>query len=98
MISVSVGEAKNKLPYFLHLVEDKGEAIQITRHGKTVAVINTQEDSNVLDKKLLFAKGLQKWRQKYSKELRKFSNQEIDSIFIREKDDEAVVRHAEDFE
>ncbi|MCR4822879.1 MAG: type II toxin-antitoxin system prevent-host-death family antitoxin, partial [Treponema sp.] len=36
MISVSVGEAKNRLPFFLHLVES-GEEVQITRHGKNVA-------------------------------------------------------------
>ena len=40
MLSVSVGEAKNRLPYFLHLVEEKNEEIQITRHGKPVAFIN----------------------------------------------------------
>ena len=40
MLSVSVGEAKNRLPYFLHLVEEENEEIQITRHGKPVAFIN----------------------------------------------------------
>ena len=98
MISVSVGEAKNKLPYFLHLVEEKGESIQVTRHGKTVAVINNQDASTVLDKKQLFAKGLASWRQKYAKELNHFSDEEIDSIFARDKDDEPVIRHPEDFE
>ena len=34
MLKISVGEAKNRLPYFLHLVEEKNEEIQITRHGK----------------------------------------------------------------
>ena len=28
MLKVSVGEAKNRLPYFLHLVEEKNEEIQ----------------------------------------------------------------------
>lgn len=60
MISVSVGEAKNKLTYFLHLVEDNGESIQITRHGKTVAVINNQEAFNSLDKKQQFKNCLAK--------------------------------------
>jgi prevent-host-death family protein len=36
--SVSVAYAKDKLPSLLHLVE-QGENIEITRHGKTVAVI-----------------------------------------------------------
>jgi|GEM_PF-4969446 len=40
MISILVGVAKNKLPYYLHFVEEKDENIQVTRHGKTVAIIN----------------------------------------------------------
>lgn len=98
MISVSVGEAKNRLTYFLHLVEEKGESIKVTRHGKTVAVINNQDALTVLDKKQLFAKGLANWRQKYADELNQISNEEIDSIFSRETEDEPVVRHPEDFE
>ena len=43
MLQVSVGEAKNKLPHFLHLVEEQNEEIQITRHGKPVAFINGKE-------------------------------------------------------
>ena len=45
MISISVGEAKNKLPFFLHLVEENNESIEITRHGKTVASIICHENS-----------------------------------------------------
>lgn len=97
MISVSVGEAKNKLPYFLHMVEEQGESVQITRHGKTVAVINNQETFNTLDKKQIFTNGLQKWREKYADYLSNFSNTEIDKIFTREKDDEPILRHPEDF-
>jgi len=98
MISVSVGEAKNKLPYFLHLVEEKGESIQVTRHGKTVAVINNQETSSITDKKQLFKNGLLKWRTKYADEIKQFTNEEIDSIFAREEDTEPDVRHPEDFD
>lgn len=98
MISISVGEAKNKLTYYLHLLEEKGESIQITRHGKTVATINNQDTSNVLSKKQLFAKGLESWRSKYADEIKQNSSEEIDEIFAREKDDEPAVRHPEDFE
>lgn len=98
MISISVGEAKNKLPYYLHLVEDKGESIQVTRHGKTVATINNQDMSNTLSKKQMFAKGVEKWRQKYADELAQISDAEIDEIFSRKKEDEPSVRHPEDFE
>lgn len=98
MISVSVGEAKNKLPYFLHLVEENNESIQITRHGKTVAVINNKESSTVIDKTTLFTNGLNKWRAKYSSNLNLLSNNEIDTVFNREKDEEPFVRHNEDFQ
>ena len=50
MRQVSVGEAKNKLPYFLHLAE-KGEQIQITRHGKMVALLNGVEQNEIVSKK-----------------------------------------------
>ena len=36
MQSVSVAVAKDRLPYYLHLVE-QGEVVQITRHGKPIA-------------------------------------------------------------
>ncbi len=98
MIFVSVGQAKNNLPHLLHLVEEKGESVQITRHGKTVAVINNQESSKLLDKKQIFLQGLKKWREKYSKELNVIKNEEIDSIFERQSNKEKPVRHPEDFE
>lgn len=98
MISVSVGEAKNRLPYYLHLVEEKGEQIQITRHGKTVAYLNNQESTGVIDKRNLFAEGLIKWRAKWADELAQTTNEEIDAIFAREKDIEPYIRHPEDFE
>lgn len=98
MISISVGEAKNKLTYYLHLVEEKGESIQVTRHGKTVATINNQDSSNVLCKKQLFTKGLESWRSKYADELKQYSDEEIDEIFARQKDDEPIVRHPKDFD
>ena len=98
MISISVGEAKNKLTYYLHLVEEKGESIQVTRHGKTVATINNQDSSNILSKKQLFAKGLESWRSKYADELKQYSDEEIDEIFARQKDDEPILRHPKDFD
>ena len=54
MLKVSVGDAKNKLPYYLHLVEEKDEEIQITRHGKTVAYINGKEMLGKVEKKRNF--------------------------------------------
>lgn len=96
MIAVSVGEAKNRLPYFLHLAEN-GESIEITRHGKTVALISGHKKSLVLSRKERFYSSLESWRKKYADCL--FSNDEVDNIFKRdlsETSDDAV-RHPEDF-
>lgn len=98
MISVSVGEAKNRLPYYLHLVEEKGEQIQITRHGKTVAYLNNQESTGVIDKRHLFVEGLIKWRAKYADDLAETTNEEEDLFYKRERELEPYVRHPEDFE
>ena len=95
MLKVSVGEAKNKLPYFLHLVEEQNEEIQITRHGKPVAFINGKEMLDKADKKKKYLESISSWREKYSDCL--FSDKESDSAFGREKDDDFSIRHPEDF-
>ena len=89
MISISVGEAKNKLPYFLHLVEEKNESVQITRHGKTVAYLNTQDSATGTAAKVMA--DLQAWKNKYSD--LDFGEDE----FLRKKQTFSV-RHPEDFE
>lgn len=96
MIAVSVGEAKNKLPYFLHLAE-KGESIEITRHGKAVAMLNSHENAKFFSKKEHFLSTLDSWRQRYPASL--FENDEIDQIFSRKSssDSMSAVRHPEDF-
>ena len=66
MLSVSVGEAKNRLHYFLHLVEEENEEIQITRHGKPVAFINGKDSLQKLEKKQKYLDGIKAWRNKYS--------------------------------
>jgi antitoxin Phd len=60
---VSVAEAKNNLPSIIHEVE-KGSRVEITRHGKSVAVVVATGDFARLSEK---GKGL--W-----KDLRKFRN------------------------
>jgi antitoxin (DNA-binding transcriptional repressor) of toxin-antitoxin stability system len=95
MLSVSVGEAKNRLPYFLHLVEEKNEEIQITRHGKPVAFINGKETAQKLERKQKYLDGIKAWRNKYSACL--LPEAEVDSIFAREKEDDFIIRHPEDF-
>ena len=95
MLSVSVGEAKNRLPYFLHLVEENNEEIQITRHGKPVAFINGKDTALKLEKKQKYLDGIKAWRNKYSDYL--LPGTEADSIFEREKEDDFTIRHPEDF-
>ena len=95
MIAVSVGEAKNRLPYFLHLVE-KGETVEVTRHGKSVAFINNCEKSNALSKKEKFFTSLSAWRETYADCL--LPNEEIDEIFKRDSSIESDVLYFSDFE
>ena len=94
MIAVSVWEAKNRLPYFLHLVE-KGETVEITRHGKSVAFINNCEKSNARSKKEKFLTSLSSWRETNADCL--LPNDEIDEIFQRDSSIESDVRHFSDF-
>ena len=42
MSQVSIAEAKNTLTHLIHEAE-RGEAIHITRHGKLVAVLLSEE-------------------------------------------------------
>ena len=95
MLKVSVGDAKNKLPYYLHLVEEKDEEIQITRHGKTVAFINGKEMLGKAVKREKFLSGINSWREKNADWL--LNSEDADNIFNRVKDNDFSVRHPEDF-
>jgi prevent-host-death family protein len=94
MRQVSVGEAKNKLPYFLHLVEN-GESIQITRHGKMVAFLNSAEQNEAFSKKKRYLDFVASWRSKNASWL--LSDTEAEEIFARDRQIESDVRHPEDF-
>ena len=95
MRQVSVGEAKNKLPYFLHLAE-KGEQIQITRHGKMVALLNGVEQNEIVSKKKRFLDSIQNWREKNAEWL--LNDSDANDIFASSRQIEKDVRHPEDFE
>jgi prevent-host-death family protein len=47
MISISISQAKNELTRILHDVE-KGNPVELTRHGKSAAVILSFEDYEAL--------------------------------------------------
>ena len=94
MLAVSVGEVKNKLSFFLHLIESQKESIQITRHGKPIAFIMDKESNDKLSKQALFSAGLEEWQKKYGN---LFTNEEIDKLFERDRTIEPDFRHQEDF-
>ncbi len=99
MTAVPIFEVKNRLPYFIHLVEN-GETVQITRHGKPVARIVSEEDV-VQEQKTegqIFMKKVMEWRENASDWLSTTTNEEIDEIFNIPRTIEPDVRHPEDFE
>ena len=64
MSSVSIAEAKNELPRLIHKTE-QGEAVHITRRGKPVAVLLSEDEYNRLTahgKTNDFWLNLQQWR------------------------------------
>lgn len=65
MIPVPIFEAKNKLPYFIHIVES-GDVIQLTRHGKPVARILPESDFSKKDDSMKFYNELMNWRKENS--------------------------------
>lgn len=99
MIAVPIFDVKNRLPYFIHLVES-GETVQITRHGKPVARL-VSEDVVVQDQKTegqIFMDKLMEWRKNASDWLSTTTNEEIDEIFNVKRAIEPSIRHPEDFD
>ncbi|MCQ2593348.1 MAG: type II toxin-antitoxin system prevent-host-death family antitoxin [Treponema sp.] len=99
MTTVPIFDVKNRLPYFIHLVES-GETVQITRHGKPVARIVSEEDI-VQEQKSegqIFMEKLMDWRENANDWLSTTTNEEIDEIFNIKRTIEPDIRHPEDFE
>ena len=74
---------------------ENGESIQITRHGKMVALLNGAEQNEILSKKKRFLDSIQSWRERNAEWL--LSDSEAADIFARDRQIENDVRHAEDF-
>lgn len=93
MISVSVGEAKNTLPKLLHFVE-KGDEVEVTRHGKAVAYISGQSSSG--ERGAAFLQEILAWRETHGA---LFDAGEIEAIFnpAPQEAEGFLVRHREDF-
>ncbi len=79
MTEASISHLKNHLPEYVHSVE-QGEDIQITRHGKPVAVIISLERYNraLGSKKGIFSSYLN-WRKQYP-DAEGFSDKELDDM------------------
>jgi len=99
MTAVPIFDVKNRLPYFIHLVES-GETVQITRHGKPVARLVSEEEI-VQEQKTeaeVFGEELMAWRRKAADWLSETTNEEIDGIFNIKRTIEPDIRHPEDFD
>ena len=96
MQSVSVAYAKDKLPSLLHLVE-QGENIQITRHGKTVAVITCPGGASVAaDAPSPFERAYRAFRARIESD-NGYSEKDWNDYFNIPRAVEMDLRHGEDF-
>lgn len=102
MNCIAVKEAKNNFTQLLHIVEN-GEPVQISRHGKTVAVLSSLSNFEETIKSSSFAESFREWQEKYhsiskdSADTSNFSNEEIEQIFKSERKIENLCR-AQDME
>lgn len=97
MRQIPLFEVKNKLSFYVNLAE-QGEPIEITRHGKTSAVIvsaETQENQINTYKKSPFYLAYLNFRKKM--DLEGFTEEEWQKTFEIERR-QSIVRHPEDFE
>jgi prevent-host-death family protein len=81
MSQVSIAEAKNALTRLIHEAE-RGEAIHITRHGKPVAVLLSQETYEQLtsrEQKMDFWEAMQAWRAQTRFDWPELTPEEVDS-------------------
>lgn len=77
MDTTTIEDAKNNLPQLIHAVE-KGKDIHISRHGKPVAVLISEERYKQLCQPATGVfHAIMEWREKYGTV--DLSNEEIDS-------------------
>lgn len=97
MLSIPIFEVKNKLTQFLHMIEnDETDGIEITRHGKAVAVIGKKSEFNKTKVPDPFALAYENFRNKMNTQF-ELSDAEWKDYFDipRQK---TTLRHPEDFE
>lgn len=78
METVSIAEAKSHLSQLIHNTE-KGETIQLSRHGKPVAVLVSQKQYNRLIHSENPWEAIVNWRDSASQNADDLSDREIDS-------------------
>lgn len=97
MISIPIFEVKNKLTHFLHMIENnETNGVEITRHGKTVAVIGKKTDFTATQEQDPFTIAYENFRNKLSA-LPELSESEWNEYFDIPRQ-ETKLRHPEDFE
>ncbi len=97
MQSVSVAVAKDRLPYFLHLVEH-GETVQVTRHGKPIAVITQTIGGSKEEEPTNFDIAYEKFRKQLNDENLGLTETEWEEYFNIPREIQPGLRHEEDFE
>lgn len=64
MTEIPIFDAKNKLPSYIHQVE-QGEPIAVTRHNKQVAILVSKEMFESISNDISFETSYKKFRTKY---------------------------------
>ncbi len=95
MQSVSVAYAKDRLPSLLHLVE-QGEDVEITRHGKAVAVITSVGRVSAQDVPSPLELTYRSFRQQIESD-DDYTEEDWNGYFNIHRAVETGLRHEEDF-
>ena len=76
----TIADAKNRLPALVHAVES-GRPVQLTRHGKPVAVLLSMKDYQRMNRvKTSYWGALNDWRKRTGQEGVAFSGEEFEGV------------------
>lgn len=95
MTEAAVFEAKNRLPYYIHLVES-GETVQITRHGKPVARLVAEKECEQKSEGQVFMEKVMAWRKAHPDCY--LTQEEEDELYSIRHTIEPYPRHPEDID
>lgn len=98
MLSIPIFEVKNKLTKFLHMIEnDETDGVEITRHGKAVAVIGKKCEFKSDETPNPFKSAYLNFRNKIQSVDSDFTDAEWKQYFDIPRA-KVSLRHPEDFE